>query len=246
MAPLLRTIIIDDENNAISTLKIIIGEFAPGLEVIGTASSAREGLELIRTTRPDLVFLDIQMPHMSGIELLETVKDERTFEVIFLTAFNNYANEAFKLNAFHYLLKPIHVPDFLAVLDKLKADKAHGRQEERQRNLKKSFDNRISIPSSDGIEFITIADIIRIEAAGSYVTVYLAGKKSLVFSRNLKAMEELLHDHPFFRAHKSHLININFVQKYTPFKDGGTIVMADGSEIDLSRTNKEAFMALYK
>jgi two-component system LytT family response regulator len=242
----LKTILIDDEKNAINALKIIIEEFAPNLEIVGTASSSKEGLNLIKTLQPDVVFLDIQMPHMTGIELLESIEGEKNFEIVFLTAFNNYAQEAFKLNALDYLLKPINIPDFIAVVNKLGAKQDVKDLKARQENLKKLFSNRISIPSSEGIEFITISDIIRIEASGSYVTVFMLNKKELVFSKNLKAMEELLFKHPFFRAHKSHLINVNFIQKYLSYKDGGTITMIDGSEIELSRTHKEEFVALYK
>lgn len=246
MSQQLRTILIDDEKNAVNALKIIIEEFAQNLEIVGTASSAKEGLQLIKTLQPDVVFLDIQMPHMTGIELLESLEGEKTFEIVFLTAYNNYAQEAFKLNAFYYLLKPINLPDFIAVINKLSEKKSSMYFEERQANLKKLFGNRISIPSSEGVEFITISDIIRVEASGSYVTVYMINKKQLVFSKNLKTMEELLAKHAFFRAHKSHLINVNFVQKYLSFKDGGTITMVDGSEIDLSRSHKEEFVAMYK
>jgi two-component system, LytTR family, response regulator len=246
MTSTLKAVIIDDEKNAVNALKIIIEEFAPAVEVSGTASSAREGLSLIKDIRPDVVFLDIQMPHMTGMELLDAVEGEKNFEVVFLTAFNNYAQEAFKRNAFYYLLKPINIPDFLMVVNKLVSKSTAEENAERQSNLKKAFENKISIPTSNGIEFITISDIVRIEASGSYVTVYLTGNKSHVFSKNLKSMEELLSHHPFFRAHKSHLINISYIKKFTSLKDGGTITMTDGSEIDLSRAHKEEFVSIYK
>lgn len=246
MSQSLRAIIIDDEKNAISALKIIIEEFAQNIELVGTASSAKEGIQLIKTASPDVVFLDIQMPHMTGIELLDSIEGEKNFEIVFLTAFNNYAQEAFKLNAFCYLLKPINIPDFISVVNKLFAKRNGVDDVAHFQNLKKSFSNKISIPSSTGIEFITISDIVRIEADGSYVTVHLIGKKQLMFSKNLKAIEELLYKNSFFRAHKSHLINVDYIQKFISLKDGGTILMVDGSEIDLSRTHKEEFVSMYK
>lgn len=246
MNTVFRTILIDDETSATNALNIIIQEFAPQLQVVGIANSAKVGLDMIHNLNPDLVFVDIQMPHMSGIDLLETIKEPRSFEVIFLTAFNNYAQEAFKLNAISYLLKPIHIPDFLVVIDSFTRKAQLNAQENRKKQLTKVFENKISMPGSEGIEFITISDIIRIEADGSYVKIITTEKKAMLFSKNLKTMEEMLIKHPFLRVHKSHLINVHYVQKYIALKDGGTIIMTDGSEIDLSRTHKEEFIKLYK
>lgn len=243
----LRVLIIDDEKNAISALSVTIEEYASDVEIIGTALSAKDGLRLMRELDEiDVVFIDIQMPHMSGIQLIETVGEDRKFEVVFLTAFNNYAHEAFKLNAFYYLLKPINVSDFVSLIKKLKEKLKASNREFHHNKLKEAFRNKISIPSSTGIEFITISDIIRIEADGSYVNIHLVNKPPLVFAKNLKAIEELLLNDTFFRTHKSHLINIQFVVKYVSQKDGGTITMVDKSEIELSRTHKEEFMKLYK
>ena len=242
----IRVVIIDDEKNARNALKIVLEEFAPQLQLAGMAASAREGMELIKEQEPDVVFVDIQMPFMTGVELMESFGAVRNFEIVFLTAFNNYAQEAFRLKAFDYLLKPIRIPDFLAVVEKLETHLARPAGQGHLDRLKRSFDDRLAIPSADGVEFITIADIVRIEAAGSYAKVFLLDGQVKLFSKNLKAMEELLQDHPFFRAHKSHLINLRHIQKYAPYKDGGTIIMVDNSETILSRRQKEAFVALYK
>lgn len=239
-----RAILIDDEKHALNSLKIIIKEFAPEIEIVGMASSAKEGLELIEEKLPDVVFLDIQMPHMSGIELMESIDNNRTFKLVFLTAFNNFAQEAFQLNAFDYLLKPVSIPKFLELAKKLNNNSINTKNH--QDILKKSFQNKLAIPSSDGIEFITISDIIRIEASGSYVIIYTTNNKPKMFSRNLKSMEKLLVNHAFFRVHKSHLINLNYVKNYSSQKDGGTITMIDGSLTYLSRKNKEEFISLYK
>lgn len=242
----IKVIIIDDERSARNALKIIIEEYATELELIGSATSAKEGLEQIKNKHPDVVFVDIQMPSMTGIELMESIGLEREFEIVFLTAYNNYAQEAFKLEAFDYLLKPINIPDFLALVKKLKKQKPIAQNNNEIKNLKNPFLNKIAIPSSTGVEFITISEIIRIEAAGSYTKVFLLTGNNKLYSKNLKAMEGLLTGHPFFRTHKSHLINLSHVQNYAPHKDGGTIVMVDGSEIIISRNQKEAFVALYK
>ena len=246
MSEKLKIVIIDDEFSAINALKTIIEEFVPQFEIIGTANSAREGMEMLNNSRPDVVFIDIQMPHMTGIELLQSLDRDIDFEIIFMTAYNNYAQEAFKLNAFYYLLKPINIPDFLPVVEKVTEKKHAAKTENRRTKLEAAFGNKLSIPSSSGIEFITISDIVRVEAAGSYVEVFLISRKSLVFSKNLKSMETLLYNHSFFRAHKSHLININYIQRFVSHKDGGTITMSDGSEIDLSRSRKDEFVSMYK
>ncbi len=239
-----RAILIDDEKHALNSLEIIIKEFAPEIEIVGKASSAKEGLKLIKEKLPDVVFLDIQMPHMSGIELMESIGNNRTFKLVFLTAFNNFAQEAFQLNAFDYLLKPVSIPKFLELAKKLNNNSKYTKNH--QDVLKKSFQNKLAIPSSDGIEFITISDIIRIEASGSYVIIHTTNNKPKMFSRNLKSMEKLLVNHAFFRVHKSHLINLNYVKNYSSQKDGGTITMIDGSLTYLSRKNKEEFISLYK
>ncbi len=243
----LTVVIIDDEKDAVNALKVVIEEFAASsLSCIGVAHAASEGLQLIKKLQPDVVFLDIQMPHMTGIELAESFDEQRDFEVVFLTAYNNYAHEAFKTGAFHYLLKPIHIPTFLEVVKKLEERKEDKRKKMQQSSLRKAFDDKIGIPSSDGIEFIKISDIIRIEAAGSYAKVFMVNRKPFILSQNLKAMEKRLQHHPFFRTHKSHLIHINYVVKFSPHKDGGTITTADGAETELSRSRKKAFMALYR
>lgn len=242
----IKTLIIDDEKNARNALKIVIEEFAPNITLIGMAASAKEGLDMINSLDPDLVFVDIQMPHMTGVELMESIGTARSFDLVFLTAFNNYAHEAFSLKAFDYLLKPIRITDFLSLVERLSQKKEVAAESSHYENLRKNFADRLAIPSSEGIEFITIADIVRVQASGSYVEFFLLNGQTRLFSKNLKAIEKLLYKHSFFRTHKSHLINVNHIQKYAPYKDGGSIVMVDGSEIVLSRRQKDAFMDLYK
>lgn len=241
----IRAILIDDEISALNALKIIVEEFSPMIQIVGVAQTSIEGLQLLKTVPCDVVFIDIQMPHMSGIELLQSLQPNINFEIVFLTAFNNHASEAFRLKTLDYLLKPIHLPDYFRVVEKLQ-EKLETSGVQRSQFLQQAFENKIAMSGTDGVEFINVSDIIRIEASGSYVTIY--GNKILpkVYSKNLKTMESLLQKHPFFRAHKSHLINLTHIQKYVSFKDGGTITMIDGSMIDLSRAHKEEFAKLYK
>lgn len=241
------TVLIDDEQNARQALRIVIEEFAPQLEIVGIGESAKEGRDLILEKKPQVVFLDIQMPHLTGMELIESIEPEnRTFDLVFLTAHNSFAHEAFKLNAFDYLLKPIHIPDLLSVIKKIEAKHQESQDKLNLDRLRQSFHDRIAIPTSEGTEFITISDIIRIEADGSYVTIFLINQKQRVFAKNLKALEHMLVNHSFFRTHKSHLINVNHIQRYTPYKDGGSITMVDGSNSILSRRQKEAFVSLFQ
>lgn len=243
---MIRAVIIDDEKSAVTSIELTLKEYCPSVEVAGTATSAKDGMAQIEVHKPDLVFLDIQMPHMTGVELLEKI-GHRDFDVIFVTAFNDYAVKAFKLNAIDYLLKPVSIPELIRAVNKVIEGKGSRKElPEKMDRLKASLSGKVGLPFSSGTEFIKINEIIRIEADGSYCNVITTDGKTRLISRNLKEMQTALEGESFYRTHKSHLINLEHIKKYSPLKDGGLIEMADGTNIEIARGNKAEFSALLK
>jgi two-component system, LytTR family, response regulator len=243
---MIRTIIIEDEQKSRELLFSMIQKNCPDLDVIGMAGDVKEGVELIRSVKPDLVFLDISMPNGSGFDVLEQVPDQN-FEVIFATATDQHALKAIKYSACDYLLKPIDADELQsAVLKVQKKKKANPGMENLQfliEHLKRSDENfqKITLPTGNAYEIVNIKDIIRCEADGSYTTFFLADKRKLLISAGLKHYEELLPESDFIRVHHHHLINMNHVLRFLK-EDGGYAIMSDGSKIEISRRKKETFM----
>jgi two-component system LytT family response regulator len=244
---MIKAVIIDDEKSAVTSIELVLKEYCPSVQVVGKSTSAKEGIKEIETKKPDLVFLDIQMPHMTGIELLEQI-EQRNFDVIFVTAFNEFAVKAFKLNAIDYLLKPIDIPELIKAVNKVVESNSRNESAvtDKIERLKATLSGKIGLPFSTGTEFVKLADIVRIEADGSYCKVITVDKKTRLISRNLKEMQISLEGESFYRTHKSHLINLEHVKKYSPLKDGGIIEMADDAKIEIARTNKTEFATLLK
>jgi len=246
MSTKLKTVIIDDEKDAVDFISSIIGEYCPGLNVVGKAYDVKEGIETIRELKPDLVFLDVEMPHGTGFDLL-THFPEKDFEVVFITAFNHYAIKAIKFSAVDYILKPININEFIEAVSKVmqKRSSSMFRGNENIKalleNLKTGVPSRLAIPTSDGMEYLNPKDIIRIEADRSYSWFFITGNRKILVSKNLKEFQDLLSDRHFFRPHNSYLINLRYVKKYVR-KEGGYIEMQDGSEIPISRNRKDLFL----
>jgi len=241
----LKTLIVDDETDAVNFIRSIIGEYCPKLEVVGTAGTAKEGVQLIMEHQPELVFLDVEMPHGSGFELLAQFPKKR-FDVVFITAFNQYALKAIKFSAVDYILKPINISEFIEAVDKVLEKRHHGSAQginygELLENLKSTLPTKLAIPTAEGMEYLNTREIIRIEADRSYCWFYLTGMRKHLVSRNLKEYQDLLSDRNFFRPHNSHLINLEFVKKYVR-QEGGYIEMTDGSQIPVSRIKRDLFL----
>ncbi len=245
----LKTLIVDDEPDAVNFIASIISEYCPRLEVIATAFNAREAMEKILENTPDLVFLDVEMPHGNGFDLLHQFPD-KSFDVIFITAFNHYAIRAIKFSAVDYILKPININEFIDAVEKV----IHKRTSPGQKstgysglleNLKSALPSMLAIPTNEGMEYLRTREIIRIEADRSYSWFYLSDRRKILVSRNLKEYEELLSDQHFFRPHNSHLINLEYVKRYIR-NEGGSIEMTDGSHIPLSRPRRELFLGQMK
>jgi two-component system, LytTR family, response regulator len=239
----LKAILIDDERSAISNLTQLIGQFCPGVSIVATAENATEGIREIQEKKPDVVFLDIEMPGGTGFDLLACFA-ERNFDVVFVTSYNQHAIKAFKYSAVDYLLKPVDIDDLVQSVERIqqrrgtsgKTDNLSGLMQ----NLESGMPVKLGIATTEGKQYIDIQDIIRLEADGSYTTIYLKNEPKLVVSRNLGEYEQLLQDQPFFRIHHSHLVHLPFVAGYTK-QEGGWITMNDGSQIPLARRRKELF-----
>ncbi len=243
---MIKAILIDDEPDAVIALDLALREYCPDVEVTGKALSAQEGIELIRSKNPDLVFLDIQMPHISGIELLESFGEERNFHVVFVTAFDQFAIRAFRLSATDYLLKPININELKLAVKKIR--EKTGQKENlrlRAKNIRAALSGKIIIPVMHGYEFIEVDDIVRIQADGSYSVIYFLEKKPQVVSKNLKEFQYALEAGSFLRIHKSHLVNLKYIVECTLVKNGGFLKMRDGSQVEISRTHKASLAATF-
>ncbi len=241
----LKTVIIDDEMDAVNFIHSIIREYCPALSVIGTANNAMDGIKVIRESNPDLVLLDVEMPHGSGFDLLAQFP-EKTFDVIFITAFNHYAIKAIKFSAVDYILKPININEFIVAIEKVTEKRSSPSLPNRNfetllENLNTASPAKLAIPTSEGMEYLSTQEIIRIEADRSYSWFYLTGKRKILVSKNLKEYQDLLNDRNFFRSHNSHLVNLEHVKKYIR-ADGGAIEMVDGSQVPISRTRRDLFL----
>ncbi len=245
--PDLKIVIVEDEPHSRESLRNLLKEFCPGTEIVATAENIDEAIKSIQEFQPDLVFLDIELQHGTGFDILEKVK-RFDFEVVFTTAFENYAIRAIKFSALDYLLKPIDVEELT-----LAVNKARSRREENMQNKNlfyfmqnlKGLNNQktITLATAEELEFVEVSDIIKVEASGSYTTFHLKNNRKLLVSKNLREYENLLSDCRFFRVHHSCLVNLNEVEKYVK-GDGGYIVLKDGSHASLSQKRKEKFIEL--
>ena len=242
----MKAIIIDDEKKGRETLHSLIGSYCKGVEVLEMADNANTGYELIQKHSPDIVFLDIEMPNGNGFYLLEKF-DEIKFQIIFTTAYEHYAIKAIKFHALDYLLKPIDIDELRIAVDNAKKNiqitPAKNRYSEFVTERKLLATGRIALPIKEGIVYLAISDIVRVESDGSYSTFYSMGDKKYVVSKNLGEYENLLPVSEFFRSHKSHLINIKKVKKFLK-TDGNFVEMEDGSVVEISRRKKDNFFQL--
>ena len=241
-----KAVIVDDELDAIESVKLLLNENFSNISIAGTAQNVHDAQEIIALVKPDIVFLDIEMPDGTGFDVLEAIPD-RKFKVIFITAYNQYAIKAFKYSAVDYILKPIDIDEFVNAVGRLEEislsnPKAEEKIKVLLENVNGKRPEKIALSTSESIEFVRISDIIQIEAEGSYSTLKFQDQTSLVVSKNLGEFESLLEDHPFYRPHQSHLINLLHVKKVTRL--GNEIVMEDGSIAFLSRRKKNQFMEL--
>jgi two-component system LytT family response regulator len=255
MPDMITAIIIDDEQNSRDTLRMMLEAMCPEVKIAGEAKNIMEGRKLISKQKPKIVFLDIQMPGGTGFDLLQTL-DKMDFKVIFTTAYNEYAVQAFRYSALDYLLKPIHPEDLRQAV--AKATEPQIGQLAEQLELLKSHlippvpkpDNtpgtatkKIALPTMEGIHFVLLEDIVWCEALGGYTRFHIRNAAPIVISRLIKDYEDLFSPYNFIRVHNSSLVNVAHVVKYVR-GEGGQVWMADGSEIEVSRRRKEQLLSI--
>ena len=250
---MIKALIIDDEKASAELLSIKLKKAAPDIFITGTFHSGRSALEAMDAEEPDVIFLDIDMPGMDGITMAKKMSSENT-EIIFTTAYNQYAIEAVRLQALDYLLKPIGEKELNVALLRLREKLVEKEKVKATQSLETFFIkmqalnmqyNKIAIASIEGILFIPVKEIIRVESLNNYSKLYLITGKNIVASKTLKHLEEMLTPYRFFRPHKSHLINLEYISKYIR-GEGGVIIMADGSEVDVSRQRKQDFLKVFE
>lgn len=242
-----KAVIVDDENRSVETLKSIIQQFCSNeVEVTGSANSVQEAYPLILATSPDIVFLDVEMPHGSGFDLLEKFT-KPTFEVVFTTGFDHYAITAIKFSALDYLLKPINIEEVREAISKAKKriEGKHTQQnlEHLIKNLRHPRDktNKIPISVVNGFQFVPVNTIVYCEADDDYTYVHLIENQKLTVSKNIKEFEDILANYDFFRIHHSFLINRDYIKRYIK-GEGGTILTEQGNELPVSRRRKPEFL----
>jgi two-component system, LytTR family, response regulator len=238
-----KTIIIDDESNNIQNLINFLEKYCNNIQIVATGKNADEGIIAIQKYNPDLVFLDIQMPNKSGFDMLNELP-EITFEIIFITAFDQYGIQAIKFSALDYLLKPVDIEEL-----KIAVQKAINKISLKQRNL--NIDNlleyikkgqksvpRIALPTLHETVYIKIDEIVRCEASDNYTTFYLNNSEKILVCKTLKEFSGLLTPYNFIRSHQSHLVNIQYIKSLLK-EDGGVLLLFDKTKIPISRQNRE-------
>jgi two-component system LytT family response regulator len=247
---MIKAIIIDDEENSRETLKLKIAKHCKEVEVLATCSSAEEGIETIGLLKPDLVFLDVEMPRMSGFDMLEDL-DAVNFDIIFTTAYNQHAIRAIKFSALDYLLKPINKEELQNAVKRALQKQKHYTGEDQIKSVTenskagKANIDKIALPTADGLIFVELKDIVRLESDVNYTKFFLTNKESILVSKTLGDFEELLAGNNFFRPHKSHIINLKYVKRYIK-GEGGIIILEDNTNIFVSRRKKEEFLERIK
>lgn len=237
----IKSIIVDDEKHGRENLAGILKQYCPDVELLAEADSVEKAKSLIQEFNPDLVFLDIEMPKANGFQLLEYFKDFR-FEVIFVTAYDNYAIKAIRFSAADYILKPININDLKSAVEKVSSRISQRQENQRMKqlvyNLGQPGNPRIGLPTGDRIEFVEVNQIIRCQGEGNYTHLYFEAGKHLLVAKTLVEFEELLQEYNFVRIHKAHLVNLKHVTSYLK-TDGGMLHLSNGDEVAISRRRKD-------
>lgn len=243
---MIRTVLIDDETDSVRVLQKLLETYCPQVEVVGTAEGVETGLAIIQEMRPDLLFLDIEMTRGNAFDLLNQLRP-LTFQVIFVTAFDNYAIRAFKYSAVDYLLKPVDIDELVNAITRV-AERSKQRNIVDQMQL--FLDNmgtyslgqqKMAVPTLDGLIFINLREVVRLEAKSNYTQINLENGEALMATRTIKDYEDILPETLFCRIHNSHIINLQKIEKYHKGR-GGYVVLEDGSEIEVAIRRRQEFL----
>lgn len=243
---MLRSIIVDDEPKSLENLKILAEDFVKNISVVAMCRTVREALAAIKTYKPDIVFLDIQMQNETGFDLLAEI-DQIDFEIIFVTAYSEFAIKAIKFSAIDYLLKPIDIDELRSAVRKVeekRTGKISGRLKILHDNLqgKGNDASKIALPSADGLIFIMVNEIFYCEASSNYTIFYTSENKQYVVSKTLGEYEDLLLGHNFFRIHHSYLVNLNVIKKYIK-GEGGYVILNNNVSLNVSKRKRSDFLS---
>ena len=244
---MIRCVLIDDESNSLEMMEWLLQTYCPQVKIEAMCNSAEKGVIAIEKYRPDVVFLDIEMPHMNGFDMLEQF-EKIFFDVVFCTAYDQFAIKAFKYSALNYLLKPVDPDDLKDTIQRIEEKRNMPTREQIEMLMQgmknqKPTASRIALTTNDGMIFVTTDDILYCEAESNYTTVVLNDRK-IVVSKTLKEIDEALSGADFFRIHNSFLININQIQKFVR-GDGGYVIMNDGKSVGISRSRRQDFMEMF-
>lgn len=243
----IKSVIVEDEKAAREVLKNYLSKYCPQIEVIGEAENIKEAVPLLHEVRPQLVFLDVEMPFGNAFDVLEACKDLR-FETIFVTAFSEYSLKALNQSAAYYLLKPISIEELIVAVNKVQQQIANHEIFDRNKIIVENFrethpeKKQVILPTLEGFEVVKMEDIVRLRGNGNFTDIYLSNGSKKMVCRFLKHFSEIL-PYPFMRVHKSHIINVNFVKSYNK---GGFVTLFDDAEIEISSTYKEEFLKKFK
>ncbi len=242
---MLKAVLIDDEAKARRILRSFIEEYCVDIVVIGEAPDVVQGVKLIQKEKPDIVFLDIEMPGYNGFQLLEFF-DEVNFEVIFVTAYSDFALKAFQVSAVDYLLKPLQIDQLVKAVEKANKIKGNSLIKERLATLKTNLEEqkikKIIVPVSDGSLFLEVKDISHLKAEGSYVNIFLKDGNKILVSKNIKDYEEQLTElEGFYRTHRSYLVNVNYIKNLS--SDSSEAELTNGTSISIARDRKQDFLS---
>ncbi len=242
---MIKAIIVDDEPHCCEVLSMLLEKYCPEVTVEAVCNSAPEALKLLSNTTARLVFIDIEMPHMNGFQLLEKLP-AINFELIFTTSYDQYAIKAIRFSALDYLLKPIDREELQIAVRRAAQRLQSPLPQQFEILLQKLMQppaqvSRIALPTMEGLQLIPIDSIISCTSSSNYTILSLKDNQKLIVSRTLKEIEEMLDEHTFLRVHHSYLVNLNEIRKYIK-GEGGSLIMSDGSSVDVSRSKKEQLM----
>jgi two-component system, LytTR family, response regulator len=242
---MIKAIIIDDEPYCCDVLSTLLERNCPEVSIQAICHSAEEAMAALAANQVQLVFLDIEMPHINGFQMLERIPNIN-FDLIFTTSYDQYAIKAIKFSALDYLLKPIDREELQVAVRKAIQRLQHPLPQQLEILLQKLYHpptpvNRIALPTMEGLQLIPIDTIISCASSSNYTILSLKDKQKLTVSRTLKEIEEMLEDFLFMRVHHSYLVNMNEIRKYIK-GEGGNLIMSDGSAIDVSRSKKEQLL----
>ncbi len=246
---MLNAVIIDDEKNALDVLEMQLTQFCKEVNIAAKCDGGEKGIAAIKKLNPDIVFLDIEMPHKNGFDVLKATS-QFNYDVVFTTAYDQFAIKAFKFSAIDYLLKPIDIVELQQAVEKVKNKKGGNNLDEKIKTLFSQMQssqqhNKIALPYGEAMQLVDAEEIIRCESDSNYTHIFLKTGKKITVAKTLKEIEETLDGLSFYRIHQSHLVNMQHISKVIK-GDGGYVVMDDGTNITISRNKKEAFMDTFR